>query len=221
MYVDGSGARDERTHLLRSSRNEALKASSNSSRRPVVRAHLTAWILICKWNLNLVGSFAPGNLPAGLCFRSLSRRAPIIRTILLHPARRFLLPPVPSSHSVLSIFSRSVRLASAPPSACPRPIAIDLRLLFSRFWPKTFAGGRRTQKEPGMNFANGLNSNYPGVSFARSRRSAFSRSSLSPGRRPSLCATTSRKKRRILRADGNAEAGAGLEIRRARTGARP
>lgn len=55
--------------------------------------------------------------------------------------------------------------------------------------------GRRTQREPGMNFANGLNSNYPDVSFARSPRSTFSHPSLSPWRRrrPSLCATTPRK----------------------------
>lgn len=67
-----------------------------------------------------------------------------------------------------------------------------------------------------MKFASELNSNYPGVSFARSSRSASSPffSFLAfAGPRPSLCATA-RCKKRILERDGSGDRGA-VEIRKA------
>lgn len=70
-----------------------------------------------------------------------------------------------------------------------------------------------------MKFASELNSNYPGVSFARSLRSASFFFSLAfAGPRPSLCATARYKKHRILEREREKDAsrnGGGVEIRKA------
>lgn len=135
-------------------------------------------------------NFVPGvSRPAifsrrSLCFQPLSRRAAIIRTILssrflvtrplLRPDPFFspsirLFPPLRSSSFILRRRYRSAVsfLLTSRELSCRMPDR----------------GGK-----PDVKFANGLNSNYPGVSFARSLRSAFFfflRHSLS---RSSLCA---------------------------------
>lgn len=54
-----------------------------------------------------------------------------------------------------------------------RVVVIDLRFLFS-CWSGTFAENAAQKRGTcGMKFANGLNSNYPGISFARFLRSTF------------------------------------------------
>lgn len=91
---------------------------------------------------------------------SFSWRAPIIRTIL---SSRFLSPPSSNPPHFFSI---------CPPSPVLRR---RHRSAFSFFLlVGNFRGECRTEKEPSIKFASELNSNYLGVSFARSPRSASS-----------------------------------------------
>lgn len=108
---------------------------------------------------------------------------------------------------ILFFLDLFARLADHPSSSS---VAIDLRF-FSPEIAENFRAECRTEEEPGMKFVNGLNSNYPSVSFARSLRSAFLRRSLS---RPSLCANARCKKCQILERSGSGDRSA-VEIRKA------
>lgn len=114
----------------------------------------------------------------------------------------------------ISVFSNPLHFFSICP---PSPVLRRRhRSAFSFFLlVGNFRGECRTEKEPSIKFASELNSNYLGVSFARSPRSASSL--FSPlalvGPRPSLCATA-RCKKRILERDGSGDRGE-VEIRKA------
>lgn len=96
-----------------------------------------------------------------LCFRQLFMTSTNYTDHSLIP--RFLSPPF-VFHPPFHFFS------ICPPSPilrCRHRSAFSFFLLV-----ENFRGECRTEKEPGMKFASELNSNYPGVSFARSLRSA-------------------------------------------------
>lgn len=84
-----------------------------------------------------------------------------------------------TGHSLIPI-SFNLRPSSIPLhffSICPPSPVLRRRhrSAFSFFLlVGNFRGECRTEKEPGMKFASELNSNYPGVSFARSPRSTSS-----------------------------------------------
>lgn len=80
-------------------------------------AHLTTWILICKWNLNFVGNFALGNLPrAAFVFGSFHDELQLYGLFSQPDSFRDLFFPFISIPFFSSIYSLPSLFLLSPPS---------------------------------------------------------------------------------------------------------
>lgn len=111
MYVEESKMMKGRQFSFSFTREKGTKSLVEffTSSRPF--AHLTTWILICKWNLNFVGNFALGNLPwAAFVFGSFQDQLQLYGLFSQPDSFRalfFPFIPIPFFHDLFAFFPLS------------------------------------------------------------------------------------------------------------------